>query len=203
MLSTIVILANSIKHRLRCVAGKPVNGGRWIRLVANPEGGAVTTDQASYTNPHGRFVAKPLQKIIMRLGSPVPLVNQPENVLCGAGWVQKYKIGMADLPTYQDHPESLWGEGNRISAVAITSGACQIDQSLYLVKVEDLTLYRSDENKRRVTFRYNNVDYDLPATCTNFDTIEIGRANHDNWVVASLGEEHSDGFHYKIIATIL
>jgi hypothetical protein len=200
---TIVILANSIKHGLRCVAGKPVNGGGWVRLVADAEGGAVTNDQASYTNKYGRFVAKPMQKIIMNIAHPVPLINQPENVLVEPGWVQHYNIAPAELPLYQDRPSSLWGDGKRISQAEILFGGHIVDQSLYLVKVEDLNLYRSAENKRRVTFRYGTIEYDLPATCTNFDSILSGEAKHDNWVVASLGEAHTDGYHYKIIATIL
>lgn len=203
MNNTIVILANSIKHGLRCVAGKSADGGRWVRLVANAEGGAVTTDQASYTNKYGCFVAKPMQKIIMNITQPVPLINQPENVLIEPGWVQHYNIVAAELPRYQDRPESLWGEGKRISQAEIVFGGYVVDQSLYLVKVENLTLFRSAENKRRATFRYGTIEYDLPVTCTNFDSIESGNCQHDNWVVASLGEAHRDGYHYKIIATIL
>lgn len=203
MSDTIVILANSIKHGLRCVAGKLVNSGEWVRIVADAEGGAVTSDQASFTNKYGRFVAKPMQKIIMNIARPVPLINQPENVLVESGWVQNYKIGPAELPQYQDRPASLWGVGNRISQAEIVFGGYLVDQSLYLVKVEDLTLFRSAENKRRVTFRYGTIEYDLPATCTNFDSVESGETQHDNWVVASLGEAHTDGYHYKIIATIL
>lgn len=203
MNETIIILANSIKHGLRCVAGKSINTGRWVRLVADPEGEAVSPDQASYTNNYGRFVAKPLQKIVMNIARPVPLTHQPENVLCEPGWVQNYNIGMGDLPRYEDHPESLWGEGNRINAEEVALGGRLIEQSLYLVKVEDLNPYWTLDRRRRVTFRYRGIEYDLPATCINFDKIQSGEVAHDNFVVASLGEAHTDGFHYKIIATIL
>lgn len=203
MNDTIVILANSIKHGLRCVAGKSVTTGKWVRLVANVEGGAVTNDQASYTNKYGFFVAKPMQKIIMNIARPVPLINQPENVLVESGWTQNFNIGLDDLPQYQDYPESLWGNGKRIDGTEIVSGEYVVGQSLYLVKVESLTLFRSGEKKRRVTFKYGMVNYDLPATCTNFDSVESGESQHNNWVVVSLGEAHTDGYHYKIVATIL
>jgi hypothetical protein len=203
MTDTIVILANSAKHKLHCVAGKSVKTGRWVRLVGDAEGAAITREQASMTNHMpGNWLVKPLQKIVMTLGPAVPLMHQPENYICEPGWVQNYSIRMRDLPTYVDTPQSLWGEAPRIGEAEIAFGAQEIDQSLYLVKVEDLELYKPTEQKSRVTFRYNNIEYDLPATCTNFNKIMSGEVAHDNYVVVSLGENHK-GFHYKIIATIL
>jgi hypothetical protein len=177
--------------------------GRWVRLVADVAGAAITRDQASFSNKYGSgFLCKPLQKIIMNIARPVPLRHQPENVLCEPGWVQDYSLTVADLHQYEDHPNSLWGEGMRISATEILVGAA-IDQSLYMVKVENLNLRMLLDNKRRVTFRYNNIEYDLPSTCPDFDKILAGEIAHSNYIVASLGEQHTDGYHYKIIAAII
>lgn len=203
MKETILILANSYKHKLRCVAGKSLKTGRWVRLVADATGEAISRDQASFTNVHnGRYLCRPLQKIIMNIAQPVPLKHQPENVLCEPGWVQNYKIGVADIPQYIDQPESLWGPGKRISTAEIEFGD-KIDQSLYLVEVDDLDLKLSADDKRRATFTYNDIEYDLPSTCPDFDKIISGEIAHNNYIVVSLGERHTDGYHYKIIATII
>jgi len=199
---TVVILANSIKHRLRCVAGKSLTTGQWVRLVADAEGEAITEEQAKYDNVYGRYLARPLQKISMDLNTAVPLRHQPENYLCEPNWRQNYKLELADLPNLADHPVSLWGEGGRVSADLILENHLHIEQSLYLVQVTGLELYRTDDNKRRIHFRYNNVEYDLPCTCTDFDKILDGEMEHHDYVVVSLGEDHQ-GHHYKIAATIL
>lgn len=203
MLQTIVILANSFKHKLRCVAGKSVKTGRWVRLVADPSGEAITIDQASFTNNYpGRFVCKPLKKVNMNLVHSVPLKHQPENYICEPGWVQNFRISTADLPQYEDNPDSLWGAGKRISEAEIVFGE-DINQSLYLIKVDDLFLRRTDNEKRRVSFSYNHIEYDLPSTCPRFDEVLAGDFVPSNYIVVSLGELHTDGYHYKIIAAIM
>jgi hypothetical protein len=174
-----------------------------VRLVADATGEAITEDQARFTNRYaGRYLVRPLQKIVMNITQHVPLSHQPENYLCEPGWVQNYNIRINDLPIYEDHPDSLWGLANRVGAEGITHGNIVIEQSLYLVKVEDLHLYKTIDGKRRVTFLYNQSEYDFPSTCTDFDKIESGESEHNNYIVVSLGE-YFDGFHYKIVATIL
>ena len=202
MTDTIVILANSAKHGEHCVAGKSLTTREWVQLVGNAEGSALSREQASMTNHiPGDWLVKPLQKIVMNIGPAVPLRHQPENYICEPGWVQNYSIRLPELPAYLDTPNSIWGPAPRLSEDEIASGA-DIEQSLYLVKVEDMELYKPDAARSRVTFRYNGIEYDLPSTCTDFNKILKGEKAHDNYVVVSLGENHK-GYHYKIIATIL
>lgn len=202
MADTIVILANSAKHGEHCVAGKLLNSREWVRLVGNAKGSALSREQASMTNHiTGNWLVKPLQRIVMNIGPAAPLPHQPENYICEPGWVQNYSIRMHELATYVDAPNSIWGPAPRISEAEIAFGK-KIEQSLYLVKVENLQLYKPDITKSRVTFRYNGIEYDLPSTCTDFNKILNGEKAHNNHVVVSLGENHK-GYHYKIIATIL
>ena len=51
MIETIVIFANSVKHGQHCVAGKTVNGGKWIRPVADINGKELDHEQAKFSNP--------------------------------------------------------------------------------------------------------------------------------------------------------
>ncbi len=88
-----------------------------------------------------------------------------------------------------------------MSEEAIVSEEITIAQSLYLIKVDNLNLYKKDA-KNRVDFTYNAVNYDLPSTDPNFNQILAGYKQHTGHLCISLGELYK-GHHYKIVATIL
>lgn len=198
----IVVLANSVKHGQHCVAGKCINTGVWIRPVSNAQGAELSHEQAKYRNPYGTYGVKPLQKIIMGFTQHVPLLHQPENFMIdGHLWKQNYSINMADLPKYLDNPINLWGPGNRIQHALIAFGHCNISQSLYLVQVQGLNLYTTDDERRRASFTYNDTDYDLAVTDPKFDEIVREQREVKNILCISLGESYH-GFCYKLVATI-
>jgi len=199
----IVILAISIKHGNRCVAGKCLTTGRWVRPVATVDGAALNYNQIKCRNPHGLFRIKTLQRVNMQFESAVPLVNQPENHLIAANseWQQDYRIDPSDLTGLLDDPISIWGEGNRLSYNAIVQNKCKPEQSLFLIQTEGLALYYSDENKPRVRFTYKGIPYDLPATDPQFDTISREQRDTMGILCISLAEEHY-GYCYKIAAAI-
>lgn len=198
----IVVLADSIKHGQHCVAGKCLSTGRWIRPVSNEHGAELSHDQAKYQNPYGTFGVKPLQKIKMGFSQHVPLPHQPENYLIdGNLWQQNYSIGIAELPNHLDEPADLWGEGNRVQHSQITMGLYNVPQSLYLVKIEGLSLYNTDEGKRRASFTYNSTSYDLAVTDPKFDEIVTEQREVSGILCVSLGEEYQ-GYCYKLVATI-
>lgn len=198
----IVVLANSVKHGQHCVAGKCLNTGRWIRPVSNAQGAELTHDQAKYQNPYGTFGVKPLQKIRMGFSQHVPLSHQPENYLIdGNLWQQHYSIGLAELPNHLDGPADLWGEGNRVPHAQITQGLYVVPQSLYLVQVDNLSLYTTDDDRRRASFTYNGINYDLAVTDPKFDEIVRDQREVTGILCISLGEEYQ-GYCYKLVATI-
>lgn len=138
----------------------------------------------------------------MVLQASAPLVNQPENYLISDGrWQQKYVISDAELQNYLDYPADLWGFGDRVLFNLIQSGSIVIQQSLYLVKVESLRLYRNEFDKRRASFRYNMQDYDFAVTDPKFDEITQENKAVTDILCLSLGENY-DGNCYKIVATI-
>jgi hypothetical protein len=204
---TIAIFANSVKHGMHCVAGKDVASGDWIRPVADASGAELNHEQCIYSNKYGRFTVKPLQKIEMTLAAPVPLINQPENHLLGEGeWVQRYKVQDDEVEHWLDHPQTLWGPGNRVSYDAIQARQVSIEASLYLVRVEDLSL-QMNGHRRRAIFQYAGCNYDLPCTDPNFDQ-KIVNPEHQNVLCVSLGEPYDPtGGHnlscYKIVATVI
>lgn len=198
----IVIFANSLKHHQHCVAGKCISSGNWIRPVADQNGSELSNEQAKCLNPHGTFSVKPLQKVIMSFSEHVPLAHQPENYLIdGSKWLQNYKIPDVALNHYLDNPKDLWGESDRLLHTDIISCQIVVKESLYLVAVDNLTLYKNKYDKRRASFSYNGTNYDLAVTDPNFDKIIQNNNTVKGVLCVSLGEEYQ-GYCYKIVATI-
>jgi len=202
MIETLIVFANSVKHSQHCVAGKTLGGGNWIRPVSDKNGKELDHEQAKYRNPYGRYLVKPLQKIQMEFASHVPLTHQPENYLISdKEWIQNYNISIPEIPNYIDDPADLWGNGNAVDSMMVSSGLLTISQSLYLVNVQNLNLFL-DGTKRRASFVFKGVNYNLPVTDPNFSRLANGEIEHNNYLCVSLGEEYN-GRHYKIVATVL
>jgi hypothetical protein len=203
----IVIFANSVKHGKHCVAGKIINSHQWVRPVSDIEGAELSDQQCTYQNPYGKFKVKPLQKIEINLSRHAPLLSQPENYLISDQvWQQRYSIENHEIEHYLDFPSDLWGAGNRVSYFEIETGAINISQSLYLVRVEDLQLNVID-GKRRAIFKYSGISYNLPVTDPHFEE-QMNQPNNQGILCVSLGEKFDPmggGNYscYKIVATIL
>ena len=198
----IVVLANSVKHGQHCVAGKCIHTLDWVRPVSNEQGGELSHDQAKYQNPYGTYGVKTLQRIRMGFDKHAPLPHQPENYLIdGNLWQQNYSIEPEELVRYLDSPVDLWGEGHRVASASIQLGFLSIQQSLYLVQVENLTLYTTVEGKRRASFGYNGKSYDLAVTDPKFDEIVREQRAVQGILCVSLGEVFQ-GYCYKLVATI-
>lgn len=106
------------------------------------------------------------------------------------------------MPKYIDRPENLWGDTNDcIPYNDIVSGKVKIDRSLYLIEAKKAETYVKTYNKRRLSFLYNGLNYDLPVTDRKFDTIEKGKVFESIYLCISLGEEYN-GNCYKIVANI-
>ena len=138
----------------------------------------------------------------MGLDAHAPLPNQPENyVVDDSMWQQNYSIDDCDLVQYLDSPIDIWGEGDRISYPLIENGTIPIHQSLFLLRVEGLSLYKNRFDKRRATFTYNGINYDLAVTDPRFDDIVRDENDLMGIVCVSLGEAF-EGSCYKLVATI-
>ncbi|WP_192021465.1 dual OB domain-containing protein [Shewanella sp. WPAGA9] len=199
---TLVVLANSVKHGQCCVAGKRLDTKEWVRPVANASGAELTCQQASAMNPYGVYKVKPLQKVQMGFENAVPLKNQPENHLINREqWVQQYNIAPAELNQFLDTPASLWGCGDRVSYQSIMHEHVVIEESLQLVKVDQLMLYVDSNDKRRASFLYNGIQYDLAATDPNFDTHVNNQGELMSILCISLGEPFN-GSCFKLVAAI-
>lgn len=198
----IVVLACSIKHGGKCLAGKRVSDKSWVRPVGDCHGKELTNSQATCKNSYGIYPIKLLQKLTIDFTNHVPLKHQPENFLFKDEQIeQAYKIEKSELSSFLDYPHNLWGEGASISVEEIDNKVIIISQSLYLIKVDNLNLYVNTYGKRRAAFNYNNNYYDFSVTCPNFDTLKDAIEEVDGILCISLGEEY-EGSHWKIVAAI-
>lgn len=152
MIKTLVIFANSVKHKQHCVAGKDANTKKWIRPVADSNGCELSDEQTMYNNKYGRYLVKPLQKMKIEFNNHAPLLHQPENyVTSDMLWQQDYKIERDEIVNYLDHPKNLWLDGvsnnDRVKYALIQNRVISITQSLYLVQVEDLQVDKSSRKE--------------------------------------------------------
>lgn len=185
------------------MAGKCLETKKWIRPVGSPLGAELTAIQSSARNPYGIYPVKTLQKVNISFKGEVPLEHQPENRLVdGSEWQQRYNVSKDELSQFLDSPDSLWGQGSRVNYGDIQRKWVQVEQSLYLVQVDNLMLYTAESgSKRKAAFSYNGFDYDLPVTSPNFDDLVYKQDGLMGILCISLGENYQ-GNCYKIIAAI-
>lgn len=198
----IVILANSVKHNQHCVAGKCIASGKWIRPVSNESGAELSDRQVLCRNPYGTFGVKPLQKVFICFAAHAPLLHQPENyVIDGSLWQQNFVFRKEGLVYLLDNPDDIWGRGDRVDYNKISSKEFVIYQSLYLIAVEKLKLYLNNYNRRRASFFYHGIEYDLAVTDPNFDKIKNNNYEIKSILCISLGGEFQ-GNCYKLVVNI-
>jgi len=221
MKKTIVIFADSVKHGQHCIAGKEILTKQWVRPVSNQGGGALSDAQVCYKNIYGTFSVKLLQKMEIEFLFHAPQLNQPENYVVKAGtWTQCFNLTLNEIDSYLDDPHILWNIGSsssyglndRISIELIERGSIVINQSLYLIKPENVKFIVSvnyNNNKRiRVSFNYKGYNYNLattdPIIWKWLENEDIGTehiSGHEDILCISLGESFNDGYCYKLVAS--
>lgn len=145
MKKTIVVLANSVKIRGRCLAGKELawdgkewKVGDWVRPVSTPQGGEVAISQMA--DSLGREPAL-LEIIEVPLASPVPLTDQPENWLIDSQqkWRRVDRMDWSQAGALVDRPRHVWDEGRGWRRVAAGFVQKMVKPaSLYLIKPQEI-----------------------------------------------------------------
>ena len=218
----IVCLANSRKPLGRCVAGKRIdnNGkpGDWVRPISSQESHAISEDDRRY--PNGT-TAKLLDIIEIPCIEPRPTQHQIENVLIDDRffWEPKGRATWQQLCSMADKPVRLWandssyyGVNNRVPELFFRP-----DQgSLKLILLDRIILhvepkapdYGNNKLIIRAGFTYAGTRYKLDLTDPAIETEYISKGQGDyvlESVLAciSLGELHTDGNAYKLVASII
>ncbi len=159
---TILILANSHRKGGRCIDGKDIHTKEWIRPVGNYNKHALNSYEFK------RYKTLQIMDIGI-LGPAIPKKNQPENYLISnENWRENCNEGKKNVEDFLDNPDNLWLDDSslddRMDYGLIENEKIIINQSLYLIKVSDLTVYRKNAKQFRGIFTYNGTIYDLVIT---------------------------------------
>jgi hypothetical protein len=218
----IVCLANSRKNSGRCIAGKEIEGktpGSWIRPVSARPSAEVSEEERRYEDGKDPRL---LDIIEVPMLAPAPVLQQSENHVLDAGyyWVKKGELGFDQLAKMVDQPGTLWANGdstyNGLNDRMTVEVAAKQKESLLLIKPESLTInvqtegaaFGNPRRRVRATFKYNGVNYILAVTDPAIEREYLGKANGDYkvgnaFLCVSLGEAHTDGHCYKLVAAII
>lgn len=218
----ILCLANSRKPNGRCIAGREVvNGlpGPWIRPVSARSDHAVSEYERQYQDGSDPKVLDVIEVPLIR---SVPNSYQHENWLLDPGfyWVKTKKFSWSKLQSFVEPCAPLWINGYK------TYHGCHdrvpfekaktLQTSLRLIRLDQLMIKvyspgaKFGDHKRKIQgeFRCAGVLYRLRITDPVYErrylarpdgTYEIGEC----CVTISLGEPHTDGFTYKLIAAVI
>lgn len=223
MTKRILCLANSRKHSGRCIAGKEMisegSYGGWVRPVSARPSAEISEEERRYQNGAS---PKVLDIIDVPMIAAAPHLHQTENVIIDARyyWSKCGEVDWASLKSLLDNPTSLWANGdstyNGCNDRMQLDVAANHDYSLALIHPDALTVhvvtegaeFSNPRRRIRARFRHHRVLYGLivtdPAAERAFLAKEDGAYPLPNaYLCISLGEAHTDGSCYKLVATII
>jgi hypothetical protein len=202
--------------------------GPWIRPVSQQGAGEVRTLESMCAD--GRQPAV-LDVVEVTLTAKQDCPHQPENYLIDPScrWQKIGTIPANSLASIEERPAHLWLQpGGRIDRIhsSMAVGSLNPFQSLYLIRPTNLQFriweahddFRGGPHKnRRAVFSYAGTEYNLPITDPTMDARyfqpfpalnqpqkDIVPRNPANCLlVASLAAPFKDGYHYKVVATVL
>lgn len=161
----IVCLANSRMRRKghKCIAGKDIESGNWIRPVVNKSETGLSWNERRYEDGSDPKVLDIIE--VPLLGAYPHGCHHSENWLLASNsrLTRREKFGWTDLANRVDDPEDLWGGegvyGDRVEADRIG----EYFHSLHLIKLKGMILMVS-WGKVRGEFSYHNNNYDFVVT---------------------------------------
>jgi len=223
----IVILANSRMHNARCIAGKDIDGGEWIRLKNSSarsynEGFPEVHLTQLIGNPKG---PQSLDILEVSFSKRCPLPHQPENIYVdGKQWSKIDVYPKNELSNLIDDKECEW-LGDKITFMDCVSESIVsrkgISSSLFF-------LHLTENNNPKISYEYNvykksyrpklefnfkEKQYNLVITddfsypTIKFDHLGINdvpddKKLRDAYITLGLGEVYH-GFYYKLVVNII
>jgi len=203
--------------------------GSWIRPISPHDNGAVNFNERRLLNRRDSQEPQILDVIEISLKQHEADPIQPENWLVDSsrGWRWLGTIPWNEIATREERPVDLWLE-NRKCPERVSTGYLRRQpnvQSLYWIRpqkihVEAHTEYLRAEGRnkrvRRVLFTYNWLNYALPLTDPEIEAHyfpnfpgdkegvrRIDLAAGNNCLMCVSCTPVFNGFHYKVVATIL
>jgi hypothetical protein len=218
----IVCLANSKKPGGRCVAGKLVTDGtygEWIRPVSARPSAEISFEERQYEDGKEPDI---FDVIGIPMIAHVPRLHQTENHMIDADlyWAKQGVLTWDDLAALCDSPACLWENGDSTyhgSNDRMTQEvAAPFRNSLWLIKPKDVIIqvfapgaaFGNPKRRVRAGFRYYGIYYDFMVTDLRAEQTFLAKPNgvhqvgNDLHFCVSLTEAHTDGYCYKLIATV-
>jgi hypothetical protein len=219
---TIVCLANSRKNSGRCFAGKEIYAGGygpWIRPISARPSAEISEEERRYENG---VSAKVLDIIEIPIIGATPQLHQSENYVIDAGyyWVKKGEIAPSEVKHLVDRPAPLWNQGDStyygLNDRVKVELAAKLRNSLTLVEPEDLIIrvinegaeFQNPRRRVRAHFTHLGIPHSLIVTDPVAERALLARPNaeykmKDTYLCISLGEAHTDGSCYKLVAAVI
>jgi hypothetical protein len=209
----IIVLANSLKMRGRCVAGVSVRNGRWVRPVSEYEHGELYPSDFKADG----WEPRPLDVVSFPYRRLEPEPAQPENLLIDRGpWRLVERLNVADAfsrlePLLSVGPELL---GNRDRGMPEEKAGAGIAASLALVEPEGLCFVVGQSFGKltaRACFELGGQSYDLPVTDRllkprlvskergRYGAVDLDLAGPRTLLTVSLGQP-LNGTNWKLVA---
>lgn len=226
----IVVLANSYKKKPgRCVAGREVGSGTvgdWLRPISDQPEGELLPRHIKMED------GKPLQVldiVDVPIGDYANDKTHPEDwrVDTSLQWKRCRPLPHMDLASLEETPHNLWIDPSTRADRATTDFLTSEEkhQSLYLVRPTDFRVELTNDfnpfegrnqQKRRACFTYQDQDYSLGLTDPDFidehatkfpgpdkPAIVVRPPYEDNCLVCVSLTPVFNGYHYKVVATVL
>lgn len=209
---TIICLATSRKLGGKCVAGKDITNGQWIRPVSTLETGELYQHQIQYENGE----MPECQDIIeIEFERHIPKYYQPENILITSRrWKKIDTFPSKKLDTLCDSCRTVFQNvGNHEDRIPVTNlQQREITSSLLFIKVKDLRIYKtysmSGREQVRAIFPFNTKTYDLVVTDPIMENIvrtEYVQCNvicKNIYLCISIGEPFNNDC-YKLVSSVI
>lgn len=215
VLKRLVCLANSYKPGGRCIAGRELPRGAWIRPIGADPGEALTSVERQYANGGEPQL---LDVIEIPLGVARASGWQQENwtIQRGVRWQRSGTFPFTNLRELEEPLGPLWvngydtyyGENDEIPAAEVP----QIATSLRLIHVDrlDVIVFRKEyegQVSRKVhgRFRHAGEQYRLSVTDPRFDGTAYGEVVvHNCYLTISISLPFKKGGAcYKLIAAVI
>lgn len=218
-----VLLANSVKHGERCLAGRELcadgTWGNWIRPVSARLGEGLNELERFY---NGYFEPEVLDVIDIRLIRANPHSCQSENWLVSpnGGWKFLNSLKWAQALVLKEVPSQLWRNGlstaNGQHDEMLELHARTFTTSIAIIHIKNgwvqVFLGYGDKKKVFINFHYNGVEYKFSLTDSvlekKYKAGPLGRVQFgESLMTISLAEPFAkfDGTmcQYKLIAAII
>lgn len=206
MIREVAILTMSSKNQGYCVAGIDLQNGKWIRLVSDDvyTRGALSKNDVRYSDG---VYCKPLDVVRVAIDQYTPIEHQPENALIDSTKCLE-KVGTIDIErVLKIHPDEFHDVlfGNKYEYIT-EAGIYKVSESLVLVKVSGLTIYKPSEwsTKTKASFTYRGIEYsNMSVTDPEYYTTHNNHHVNNAILVMSLPDSpYNNKYYYKFVAKI-